>query len=315
MLKIENLVKEFSPGIRVNDDISVDIEQGEIFGLFGPNGAGKTTLVSQIIGFIKPTQGKITINGIDVVKKPHVARQLCSLQPQSQISINGLTPMQAIELSGRIRKGDKKEVKQRTKFLLDQLDLGKWANTKSENLSGGIRRLVTFCMAAIVPGNLVILDEPTNDVDPVRRKLLWEQIQNLADLGVSVFLVSHNILEAEKYVNRLSIIDNGKLIALGTPSSLKMDLNDKLRIELSHGLHDKITHYPEYVSLLTDVRQNKILSIPQEMAKEGLEWVTDLQENGKIDEFSLSAFTLEDAYLHVVGNSKEKVGMRSNESA
>src|SRR5690625_7827044 len=97
-------------------------------------------------------------------------------------------------------------------------------------------------MSAIVPGNLVILDEPTNDVDPVRRQLLWEQIQNLAGLGVSVFLVSHNILEAEKYVNRLSIIDNCKLIALGTPSTLIMDLNDKLRIELSHGLHDKITH-------------------------------------------------------------------------
>src|SRR5690625_6795959 len=104
--------------------------------------------------------------------------------------------MQSIELSGRIRKGDKKEVKQRTKFLLDQLDLGKWANTKSENLSGGIRRLVTFCMAAIVPGNLVILDEPTNDVDPVRRKLLWERSEeHTSELQSRGHLVCRLLLE------------------------------------------------------------------------------------------------------------------------
>src|SRR5690625_7486770 len=112
MLTVHNVSKQFGTTI-VNDAVHFQLKQGEVFGLFGPNGAGKTTLVSQIIGFIKPTQGKITINGIDVVKKPHVARQLCSLQPQSQISINGLTPMQAIELSGRISKGNKKEVKQR----------------------------------------------------------------------------------------------------------------------------------------------------------------------------------------------------------
>src|SRR5690625_4450290 len=106
MLVIENLTKEYDSTL-ANNKISFTVERGEIFGLLGPNGAGKTTLISQIMGFLKPTKGNITVSEMDVISRPDLARKLCSLQPQDNISLNGLTPRQAVELTGKIRKGDK----------------------------------------------------------------------------------------------------------------------------------------------------------------------------------------------------------------
>lgn len=120
------------------------LQKGEVFGVFGPNGAGKTTLVSQISGFTKPTKGTIQINGMDVIKQQHIARKLCTYQPQQNISLSGLTPRQAIELAGRMRGGHKNDVRERTIDLLERLKLKQWEHTDIEKLSGEIRRLVTF---------------------------------------------------------------------------------------------------------------------------------------------------------------------------
>ncbi|MEI3604043.1 ABC transporter ATP-binding protein, partial [Oceanobacillus sp. SE10311] len=232
MLVINDLTKMYS-GNPANNSISFTVEKGEIFGLLGPNGSGKTTLISQIIGFLKPTKGHIEVSGTDVISAPDMARKLCSLQPQENISLNGLTPRQAIELTGRIRNGNKREIKEKTDELLKDLQLEEWADQQTEKLSGGIKRLVTFCMAIVVPGKLVILDEPTNDVDPIRRKLLWEQVRKVANSGATVLLITHNVLEAERSVDRLALIDNGKLVGVGTPASLKGAFNKKIRLELT----------------------------------------------------------------------------------
>jgi ABC-2 type transport system ATP-binding protein len=101
------------------------------------------------------------------------------------------------------------------------LDIGKWRNTMGQQLSGGVKRLVGFAMVTVQPGRVVILDEPTNDVDPLRRRLLWDQVRALGERGCAVFLVTHNVMEAEKSVDRLAVIAAGRLIAEGTPSSLK----------------------------------------------------------------------------------------------
>src|SRR5205085_4301588 len=103
---------------------------------------------------------------------------------------------------------------------------------KVQALSGGVPRLTPFCLAAVVPGRVVILDEPTNDVDPLRRKLLWAQVRALADAGSAVLLVTHNVLEAERCVDRLAIIDHGRVAATGTPATLKGELGAPLRLEL-----------------------------------------------------------------------------------
>ena len=186
VLEIDELYKSYTRGILVNDNISLSLRQGEIFGLLGPNGAGKTTLINQIIGLVKPDSGRIRLDGVDVIAKPGYARQACSLQAQTQVPITGLTARQAIELVGRVRGGDARSVRERARELIAQLEMEEWANKAAENFSGGMRRLVAFCMAVVVPGRIVILDEPTNDVDPLRRRLLWQQVRILIGMGLSL---------------------------------------------------------------------------------------------------------------------------------
>ena len=196
LLEIENLTKVYRTGVRANDGIDLSIESGEVFGLLGHNGAGKTTLVNQVVGLLKPTSGSIRIDGSDLVADPGLARRLCSFQAQSQVPIDGLTPRQAIDLLGQLRGASEADVRHRRARLVDGLELGEWLDVDAARLSGGVKRLVAFAMAAVTPGRLVMLDEPTNDVDPVRRRLLWQQVRELADHGSAVLLVTHNVVEA-----------------------------------------------------------------------------------------------------------------------
>jgi ABC-type multidrug transport system ATPase subunit len=165
-------LRRHQPG---NDQISLRVEPGEVYGLLGPNGAGKSTLVKQVIGLLKPTGGRLTLGPYDLVADPNAARQLCSYLPQAQMPID---------------------------------------------------------MVTVQPGRVVILDEPTNDVDPLRRRLLWDQVRALGEQGCAVFLVTHNVMEAEKSVDRLAIIAAGRLIAEGTPSSLKARNRGHLRLQV-----------------------------------------------------------------------------------
>ena len=189
VLNINNLYKSYIKGKLVNDNISLALGTGEIFGLLGPNGAGKTTLVSQIIGLAKPDSGSITIDGVDIIAKPGYARQACSFQAQTQVPINGLTAVQAIELVGRVRGGDTKTVRTRAKELLHNLEMEEWTTKPAETFSGGMRRLVAFCMAAVMPGRIVILDEPTNDIDINTLRALEEGLENFAGCAV---VISHD---------------------------------------------------------------------------------------------------------------------------
>ena len=186
LLEIKDLIKEYRNGIRANDGISLSIEEGEVFGLLGPNGAGKSTLVNQIIGLLAPTSGTITLDGTDIVASPDYGRASCSYQPQGHVPIDGFTPAQAIELIGRLRGGSKRDIRARTQALIDRLDIREWADRRGQHLSGGVRRLVGFAMAVVCPARLVILDEPTNDIDPLRRRLLWAEVTALAEQGVWV---------------------------------------------------------------------------------------------------------------------------------
>lgn len=123
-MEIEDLVKEFPNGVRANDGISLSVERGRIFGLLGPNGAGKTTLVDQIMALLKPTSGTIAVDGIDIVESPEVTR---CLQPQNNVSIDGFTPIEVIELVGRIRVEGKSAAQKHTSGLIEGLEIEEWA--------------------------------------------------------------------------------------------------------------------------------------------------------------------------------------------
>ena len=303
LLELDNLTKTYRRGARANDGITLAVERGEVFGLLGHNGAGKTTLVNQIVGLLRPDAGTIVLDGRDVLEDPGFARRACSLQPQSQVPISGLTPRQAIELIGRLRGSDREMVDGRTAHLIDALDIGEWVDTDGERLSGGVKRLTSFAMAAVAPGRLVILDEPTNDVDPVRRRLLWTQVRALADEGVAVLLVTHNVLEAERSVDRLAILDRGRVLAEGTPATLKSTVAAELRLELVTEPGADVGEAPPFVHRLVGSGGRRIASITRESAADAVTWAESLQAAGRVEEFGLAPATLEDVYVELVGGA------------
>jgi ABC-2 type transport system ATP-binding protein len=301
LLQIEELTKVYRTGTRANDRISLAVGEGEVFGLLGHNGAGKTTLVNQVVGLLRPTSGTIRIDGRDMIADPGLARRLCSFQAQAQVPIDGLTPRQAIDLLGQLRGSSKLEVRRRRERLVDALDLGEWLDIDAARLSGGVKRLVAFAMAAVSPGRVVMLDEPTNDVDPVRRRLLWRQVRTLADHGAAVLLVTHNVIEAERSVDRLAILDQGRVIAEGTSAELKGRLGAALRLELVLSSDSADAPISPFPGSSVSVGNRLMVGIPMDGAGQAVTWAESLQRAGAIEEFTLGPATLEDVYVALVG--------------
>jgi ABC-2 type transport system ATP-binding protein len=303
LLEIEHVSKSYRGGVQANDDISLSVEAGEVFGLLGPNGAGKTTLVNQIIGLLAPTSGTIRMAGVNTVENPGFARQACSFQPQTHVPIEGMTPYQAIELAGRLRGGRPNQVRIRAQELIESFELSAWANKSGEALSGGVRRLVAFCMAAVVSGQVTILDEPTNDVDPLRRRLLWQQVRLLADRGSAVLLVSHNVLEAERSVDRLAIIDRGKVISSGSPGSMKNGDGDYLRLELLLEPGTKLPPLPAFLSHTVNGGRRLIGKVMAADVTQVALWANQMKADQLVEEYSIGPATLEDAYIRKIGRA------------
>ncbi|HEX9042547.1 MAG TPA: ABC transporter ATP-binding protein [Trebonia sp.] len=302
LFRADGVTKVYANGIRANDGISLHVAPGEVYGLLGPNGAGKTTLVKQVIGLLKPTSGRITLGACDLVADPAAARQLCSYLPQAQVPIDSFRAREAIVLCGRVRGGGRAAVRQRADELIEALDLGEWRDKRGIGLSGGVKRLVGFAMVTVCPGQLVILDEPTNDVDPLRRRLLWEQVRRLGDQGAAVLLVTHNVLEAEKTVDRLAVIDGGRLIAEGTPSAMKAHDRGRLRLQLMIAPGRDAPALPAFALRSTLVGRNQITVIADEDAAVGIKWAEQVIADGAAEEYALSATSLEDAYIELTSH-------------
>jgi ABC-2 type transport system ATP-binding protein len=301
----DQVTKTYDGKTFANDHISIEVRPGEVYGFLGPNGAGKSTFVKQVMGLLKPTSGSITLGPYDLVADPDAARQLCSYLPQAQMPIDSFKSREAIEVAGRIRGGSGAEVAERGKHLLETLQIEEWRDTLGVKLSGGVRRLVGFAMAVVCPGPVVFLDEPTNDVDPLRRRLLWDQIRVVADEGSAVFLVTHNVLEAEKSVDRLAVIDGGRLIAEGTPSSLKAEDRGRMRllVMLVPGTEDPVM--PAFVQGNTRVGNHLATVISESDAAAGIDWAQRLIRDGVAEEYALGATSLEDAYIRLTGHVSE----------
>jgi ABC-2 type transport system ATP-binding protein len=302
--RAEGVTKVFGD-LRANDGITLEVRPGEVFGLLGPNGAGKSTFVKQVIGLLKPTSGSIGLGPYDLVEDPDAARQLCAYLPQAQMPIDPFKAHQVIELTGMIRGGNATAVRRRTDELIEALDIGAWRDEVGVKLSGGVKRLVGFAMVTVWPGRVVILDEPTNDVDPLRRRLLWDQIRTLGNNGAAVFLVTHNVLEAEKSVDRLAIISEGRLIAEGTPSSLKSQDRGRMRLQLMMVPGRATPAMPGFVLDHTRVGHNVMASIAEDDSAHAIGWAQELMGRGEAEEYALAATTLEDVYIRLTGHVSE----------
>jgi ABC-2 type transport system ATP-binding protein len=299
---VEDLVKIFDTDAPpANDGITLEVNPGEVYGLLGPNGAGKSTLVKQVMGLLKPTSGSIRLGGYDLVANPAAARRLCSYLPQAQMPIDSFKAREAIDVAGLIRGASWTDIRRRTDLLLAALEIEEWGDTYGARLSGGVRRLVGFAMATVCPGPIVFLDEPTNDVDPMRRRLLWERIRAVASEGAAVFLVTHNVLEAGKSVDRLAVINQGRLIAQGTPSSLKAEDRGCMRmlVMMAPGAPDPIE--PGFVVSSTKVGHNLATVISEQDVGKAIEWAQSLIGTNQAEEYALGATSLEDVYIRLTG--------------
>lgn len=297
MLTVRGVTKRFKKVV-ANDGVDLDVAAGQVVGLLGHNGAGKTTLVNQVVGIAKPDAGTIIVDGLDAIAHPHQARQRCAIQAQANVPISGLTPNLAVELVGRIRGASKAQVRARAAERFERLDLTEWMDRPTENLSGGVKRLVAFAIATAVRVPLVVLDEPTNDVDPVRRRLLWREIRREADEGAAVLLVTHNVNEAERAVDHLVVLDEGKVVAGGTPSQLTANLRDRLRVELRSAPGTQPPEPP--VAVVTDARDGTLsATVDIGGAEELITWARSKQRSGEIETFAIQPVSLEDAYVQL----------------
>jgi ABC-2 type transport system ATP-binding protein len=204
----------------------------------------------------------------------------------------------------RIRGASKARARTRTEELLAALDIEEWASKRGQNLSGGVKRLTAFAMAAAEPGRLVMFDEPTNDVDPVRRRLLWGEIRKLAAADRAVVLVTHNVVEAERAVENLAILDKGQVIAHGTPAELRGDHRDELRLELvaldQSTATDAAARF-DNVGEPVIAGRRAVVPIDASQSPAAIERARGLQESELIEEFSITPVSLEDVYIRLVG--------------
>jgi len=305
VFRVEDLVKIYGSH-PANDGLTLEVRPGEVYGLLGPNGAGKSTLVKQVMGLLKPTRGGIYLGPHDLVADPAAARQLCSYLPQAQMPIDSFKVREAIEIAGLIRGGRAADVRRRSRTLLEALQIEEWGDSIGARLSGGVRRLVGFAMATVRPGLVVFLDEPTNDVDPLRRRMLWEQVRRVADEGSAVFLVTHNVLEAEHSVDRLAVIDGGRLVAEGTPSSLKAECRGQMRllVMMTPGTPDPIL--PDFVRSSTRVAHRLSIGLKEADVARSIDWAQSLMAQGLAEEYGLGATSLEDAYIRLTGRGERE---------
>lgn len=221
MIKVENLVKKFGDFIAV-DNVSFEIEAGEIFAFLGPNGAGKTTTIKMLTTLLKPTGGKITLDGLDPIASSNEARKRFGIVFQDPSLDNELTAYENMELHGVLYHVPRKLRHERIEKLLKLFELWERRSAFVKEFSGGMKRRLEIARGFLHTPKILFLDEPTLGLDPQSRNQLWTHVKNLNQTeGVTVFLTTHYMDEAERVAGRIAVIDHGQIIALGSPQELK----------------------------------------------------------------------------------------------
>lgn len=220
-VSVQDLTKVFGTFYAV-DHVSFEVERGEIFGFLGPNGAGKTTTIKILCGLLTPTSGVGTVSGWDVATQPEDIKKNIGYMSQKFSLYEDLAVGENLDFFGGIYGLDSKKREARAKWVLEMAGLSDKRHFITRDLPLGWKQRLALGCAVLHEPPILFLDEPTSGVDPVSRRSFWEFIHNLASEGVTVFVTTHYMEEAE-YCNRLALMNNGKIIALGTPRELKKD--------------------------------------------------------------------------------------------
>ncbi|MFP3879712.1 MAG: ATP-binding cassette domain-containing protein [Dehalococcoidia bacterium] len=216
------LTKQFDGLVAVNG-VDLEIKKGELFSLLGPNGAGKTTTIRMLCCLLKPTKGSASVLGYDIVKEPFRVKRLIGVSPQETILSERLNCWENLALIGRVHGLSSDDVGRRSKELLETMGLMERAKDLVRNFSGGMKRRLSIAMALISDPQVLFLDEPTLGLDPQARRVIWEYIAELRGRK-TVLLTTHYMEEADFLSERIGIIDQGRIVALGTSQELKTNL-------------------------------------------------------------------------------------------
>jgi ABC-2 type transport system ATP-binding protein len=216
---IQDLVKRFGDFVAVNH-ISLETRKGEIFGFLGPNGAGKSTTIRMLCGLLTPTSGRALVAGYDVAHEPESVRQNIGYMSQKFSLYNDLKVIENLRLFAGLYSVPSDTLRERIDWALDMANLKGQENLIVGTLPGGWKQRLALGCAVLHKPPIIFLDEPTSGVDPISRRQFWDLIHEMAGEGVTVFVTTHYMEEAE-YCNRLALIFRGKMVALGTPSELK----------------------------------------------------------------------------------------------
>ncbi|MGZ4595250.1 MAG: ABC transporter ATP-binding protein [Actinomycetes bacterium] len=291
--------------VLANDHIDLDIAAGAVFGLLGPNGAGKTTLVRQLVGLLRPDEGTIRLLGAPLDAR---AGACVGYLPQHEAALADLTVSLAIESTGRLRGLGASSARSTRDALVEELGLAPLVSRVIGQLSGGERRLAAFGAALAGPRPILVLDEPTTGLDPQARRAVWTALERRRrEAGMTVVLVTHNVLEAESVLDRVAVLDAGRVIACDTPGRLKAQVSDEVRLDLvwrgEPPGSDPVVAALAARATVTGRRWSVHLPVAQ--AREALGSLTSGPAFAALDDFTLATPTLEDVYLALGGRARD----------
>lgn len=230
-IEIRNLKKSFGEKTVV-ENLTLDVEKGEVFGLLGPNGAGKTTTIRAILTLLKPTEGQVTVWGHDVVTQPREVRQVLGYVPQEKAVDRFLTGREHLILVADLYHLTRPEAKKRIEEVLALVDLSQKADELVNHYSGGMKKKLDIACGMIPNPKILVLDEPTLGLDVESRIRIWDYIRRLQKSGLTILMTTNYLDEADQLCDRIAILDRGRLVALGGPEELKKGLGgDRVTVQ------------------------------------------------------------------------------------
>lgn len=293
-----------STPVAANDGIDLDVPAGGVFGVLGPNGAGKSTLIRQLVGLLRPDDGSVRLFGQPVrVGSRSTGRRVAYLA-QDEPALDEMSVAAAVTTTARLRGYPRSVAHRLSTTLVDELGLDRLADRPLQSLSGGQRRLACVAVALVGDRSVLVLDEPTTGLDPVARRSVWDALaRRQRERGTTVVLVTHNVLEAESVLDRVAILDKGRVIGCDSPGRLKASISDDVRLHLVWRSEPPADD--PVVAMLTARSQRDgqrwTARLGHDEARGALDRLLAGPAFAALDDFTLSTPSLEDVYLALGG--------------
>jgi len=304
---VEGLTRIFNKNLVAVDHVNFSVKEGEIFGFLGPNGAGKTTTINMLITVLKPTEGKAKVCGFDILKQPSDVRNSIGVVPQEYTADEDLNGLENIILCADLYGIPREVSKKRAEELLELVELTKFNDKQVQTYSGGMRRRLELACGLINRPHVFFLDEPTLGLDVQTRAATWNYIKLLKkEYGMTVFMTTHYLEEADMLCSRIAIIDYGKIVTIGTPNELKEGLGGDIMTLSIKDDNTDISPVIEKVPNVKEVRKQdgtyriKVLD-GEETAPNILDVIR--AEGHSVTRLSLTKPTLDEVYLEYTGKS------------